>query len=69
MTFPDSEVIAAAESVRLEPVESEHDVDCPQHPYNDVLDEREDCECTDIRAGLAAAAVEARADLAREDAA
>lgn len=66
MSFPDSAAVARAEAPRLEPISSRHHEDCPQHPWNDVLDEREDCECKELRAADAADAADARRDRERE---
>lgn len=66
MSFPDSDVVARIEAGRLDPQESEHHHECPQHPWNDVLDEAEPCECEELREGDRIAAAEARFDAARE---
>lgn len=60
MSFPDSAAVARAESLRLDLVESNHHQECPQHPWNDVLEESEECECEELRAGDAADAADAR---------
>lgn len=60
MTFPDSAAVAVAQSFFLEPDETRHHEDCPQHPWNDVLDQAEPCECRELRAGDAAEAADAR---------
>ncbi len=60
MSFSDSPEIARAESSRLDPIESSHHGDCPQHPWNDVFESTEPCECEELRAGDAAEAADAR---------
>lgn len=50
------------------PADKEHDVECPQHPFNAVIDDPDPCECDEIRRDLRAAAAEARFDSEREGA-
>ena len=64
MSFPDSSVIAVAESRRLDPVESDHHEDCPQHPWNDLFDLPAACECEELRAEDAAEQGDIRNDVA-----
>ncbi len=44
------------------PADSLHHSDCPQHPWNDVFDEQEPCECPELLAADRAEAAEARGD-------
>lgn len=66
MSFPDSDVIARAESRLLDPIESDHHEDCPQHPWNYVFEDPDDCECDELREADRIAAGEARFDAERE---
>lgn len=52
---------------RLDPPEVDHHEDCPQHPWNDVLDDPEACECKKLREEDAAYVGDMRFDAEREE--
>lgn len=60
MSFPDSIAVAHA-AERLEFLDAdEHHQDCPQHPWNNVCDDADPCECDWLRKADAAEAADAR---------
>lgn len=59
--------LRSAESRALEPLESPHHPDCPQHPWNSVFDDPDPCECRELREEDAAEAADDKLARAKED--
>jgi hypothetical protein len=68
MSFPDAGALSNAERTRLDPRESSHHEDCPQHPWNDVFDETDPCECAELRKADAAEAADQKRAAEKEEA-
>lgn len=59
--------LRSAEQRALEPIESPHHPDCPQHPLNAVFDDPGPCECRELREEDAAEAADYKLARAKED--